>query len=1119
MPHYSKYGFVFLCALAFSSFGFAQADKPNILFILTDNQAASLLGAYGNPDIKTPHLDRLAQEGMRFDRHYAVNGLCSPTRATLMTGLMPSQHGVHSWLNDHFLEEWPRDWVAVQEFRTLPLTLKNRGYKTAMIGKWHLGQPWEPAIGFETWVTFPLGHTVDFWNNTIINNDRTYTVNDQHIVDHFTDLAVEYIENYNDDEPFYLQLNYDGPYMNPPTNAGPARNRYYPDYERQALSSFPRTAVSQSILSQIKGPPYDPRTDFLNYMMYAIASMHNDPATLANAASQNTLVDDGVGRVMAALRKRGFDKNTLVIYSSDQGNFYGHHGLWTHPVVTSPSSIYDIAMNIPLVVWHPSEIAANSTSDALIGQYDIMPTILDYVGLGEVDIAPSPGRSFAGLLRGEESSKAFADAVFMESEETRGVRTDRYAYWKRLKGTGESVLYDMKNDPGQLVNVVGDKEHAAPLAELDRRLDDFFKAHVNPRYDLWSGGTAKGSVDRPEQYRRLFGPDWKTVTTYEPPFEESADAPRPLGDMGLPAQYNQTTWASVHRDSRNSDHLPLVTSSKLRTTWSVLDGAALINPGVIDRKGNHYMTTGRGKGFSHLHAFDQHGQLLWETPPQQGPDDFDALAGFNAPVLDARGHLYVGDGNQFWAFRPDGTVKWVAALPDPGNPFVYQVLSSQGFPGGITVNGTVLFYDPETGELAVPAFQLPPGVAPETGPKLPGLWEGGLFDPEAAELFKQIAFGYKVEVANAPAIHPETGRLFITAAGPLEEGEYTGVLYGIDIGDREITIAFATRMGGGSGTSPALSPGGDLVYSADGEGQMLAVSTATGEVVWASKGEGLLSPAIGEDGTIYTGDIFGSPTVVALSPVDGSQLWAGDYDAFAAAHLPELEPELPALPGKPVTRLVSVISTSINAVWVGMVLGYEYRPAGAPKTLTIPHKTVVCALAPDTGELQDCVFVRDTVEGMIKLGTAGRLYVSHTSIFGSAAYYGFNKTIPERFRNPVKPIGGVTAMEPASYCGQLKREWQAAQQLIEEAKAKADSDNKAAKKAVEQALRQLRPAHESLALAIDRGESFQPSAGTISSAIGAAIHQLGILTMQPGEMAASLGHLSPNAFTITCDSL
>ena len=106
--------------------------------------------------------------------------------------------------------------------------------------------------------------------------------------------------------------------------------------------------------------------------------MHNDSATMANVASQNTLVDDGVGRVLPALREKGLDKNTLVIFSSDQGNFYGQHGIWQHTIVTTPSSMYETAMNIPLIIRHPDKIEAGRTSDLLIGQYDIPVTILDY---------------------------------------------------------------------------------------------------------------------------------------------------------------------------------------------------------------------------------------------------------------------------------------------------------------------------------------------------------------------------------------------------------------------------------------------------------------------------------------------------------------------------------------------------------------------------------------------------------------------------------------------------------------------------------------------------------------------------------------------------------------------
>jgi len=494
-------------------------------------------------------------------------------------------------------------------------------------------------------------------------------------------------------------------------------------------------------------------------------------------------------------------------------------------------------------------------------------------------------------------------------------------------------------------------------------------------------------------------------------------------DMGLAPFYGQAPWASVHRDSRNSDYSPLVTSTKLKTSWSVLDGAALINPGVIDSKGTHYVTSGRGPGFSHLHAIDANGNLLWESPKQSDAYDLDALAGFNSPVIDPEGDIYIGDGNQFWAFHADGKLKWVSPLPDSGKPFVYQIISKQGYVGGITVDGKVLFYHRHNGKLALPIFRLPKGVSPARGPDLPGLWQGGLFHESVIELFKQIAFGYKVQVANAPAVHPETGRVFITASGPKDGKALSGVLYGLDIKEGGVEIGFATKMGGGSGTSPALSADASVVYSADGVGQMLAVDTSTGKIIWAAKGEGLLSPAIAGDGTILTGDIFAAPTVIALNPEDGSKKWARSYDDYAATQLPTLEARPPEFPsGRPVARLVSVISVSADNVWVGMNLGYNYHQPGTNLTLPVPHKTVVCALQPEDGELRDCVEVRDTVEGMINIGTAGRLSVSHTTIFGSFFYYGLNSKLPEQYRSPMKPVGGLTGMEPRSYCEQIQLE-------------------------------------------------------------------------------------------------
>ena len=114
-------------------------NRPNILMIMTDNQPADMLGCYGNDEVLTPHIDQLAATGTRFSNAFCVNAMCSPCRASVLTGLMPSAHGVHTWLDDGLASEWPEGWNAIGEFATLPGQLKSTGYSTALIGKYHLG--------------------------------------------------------------------------------------------------------------------------------------------------------------------------------------------------------------------------------------------------------------------------------------------------------------------------------------------------------------------------------------------------------------------------------------------------------------------------------------------------------------------------------------------------------------------------------------------------------------------------------------------------------------------------------------------------------------------------------------------------------------------------------------------------------------------------------------------------------------------------------------------------------------------------------------------------------------------------------------------------------------------
>ena len=147
------------------------------------------------------------------------------------------------------------------------------------------------------------------------------------------------------------------------------------------------------------------------------------------------------------------------------------------------------------------------------------PTLVDYLGYGDVTFENSPGRSFADVLNGIPVSY-WGEDVFFEQEETRGIRTDDFSYWKRISGIGEPELYDMKKDPGQTINVYGNPEYATVIEELDLKLTEFFAEHADPKYDLWNGGTAKGSVQRPGMFQELYGDEWNTVSEELPKFIE-----------------------------------------------------------------------------------------------------------------------------------------------------------------------------------------------------------------------------------------------------------------------------------------------------------------------------------------------------------------------------------------------------------------------------------------------------------------------------------------------------------------------------------------------------------------------------------------------------------------------
>jgi arylsulfatase A-like enzyme len=509
----------------------AFGAAPNVVVVVTDNQSADSLGCYGNTEHETPRLDRLAREGVRFDRAFCTNGLCSPARASILTGLMPSQHGVHMAMADDDVLAKPDDYDVTREFRSMAQTLRDHGYTTAMVGKWHLGNHRCPGNGFEHWVALTKGHTTDFWDNTVFHGGTapragtTERVRGQHIVEYFTDRAVEFLDHRDPGRPFFLMVNYDGPYVLPPTVVGAdARNPFHERFAGRPYQPFP--PVDDRLIASLAVPfdfDLDPAEEYtmaaaFNNVWWCVR-VHNDAATRATIAAENALVDREVGRVVDALDERGLGPETLVVVTTDQGNPYGQRGLWGHPVWTDPPYMHDVTFRVPLIVRRPRVVAAQRVVDRIVSHVDLLATVLDHVGLGHLEMPGSPGRSLEPFLRGT-TPEGWVDEAFFENETARSVRTLEYLYTTHLDGTGEAELYDLIEDPQQWHNVAGDPARAGVVARLDGRLREFFAAHADPRYDLWQGGRCQGLVSRYLTFKQRWGPDWDMTMEVGPAFRD-----------------------------------------------------------------------------------------------------------------------------------------------------------------------------------------------------------------------------------------------------------------------------------------------------------------------------------------------------------------------------------------------------------------------------------------------------------------------------------------------------------------------------------------------------------------------------------------------------------------------
>jgi arylsulfatase A-like enzyme len=445
-------------------------STTNVLFILTDDQGVWAAGCYGNPEIRTPNLDRLAATGTRFDNFFVATPVCSPSRATLLTGRIPSQHGVHDWIRGGNVGPGA---IRYLEGETCTTDIMARhGWTCGLSGKWHLGDSQIPQHGFHDWFVHQLGggpyNDAPMVRNGQLMNEPGY------VTDVITDEALRLLDRYAGDAyPFYLSVHYTAPHS-------------------------PWTGHPQEIVDSYDDCPFAscPQEPMHPWARGLTEQNLGNRESLKGYFAAVTAMDANVGRLLNRLESLGLRENTLVVFLSDNGFSCGHHGFWGKGNGTSPRNMYENSIKVPFIVSRPGQIPEGRVETAMVSAYDVMPTLLDYLGLPIPGAERNlPGQSFAPLLKGEPSLGHECVVIYDEYGPVRMVRTQEWKYVYR-HAYGPHELYNLVDDLDERRNLVDEPGQHTRIAELKAMMDEWFARYVDPVRDgLRQDGTLHGQTE------------------------------------------------------------------------------------------------------------------------------------------------------------------------------------------------------------------------------------------------------------------------------------------------------------------------------------------------------------------------------------------------------------------------------------------------------------------------------------------------------------------------------------------------------------------------------------------------------------------------------------------------
>lgn len=429
-------------------------DNYNVVLILTDDQRYDELG-FLNPEIDTPHIDKLANEGVFFHNAFVTTSLCSPSRASILTGQYAHAHGIV----DNLVREISPGTVF------FPQWLQQSGYQTAFIGKWHMGRHSDdPQPGFDHWVSFAgQGNYLPKQGSKInINGKRV----DQkgYITDELTDYALEWLASIDTSHKFFLYLSHKAVH----DNFTPAE-RHKTLYSDRKIS-LPKSA--EDTPQNYEGKPMwvkNQRNSWhgVDFPYHSDLDVREYKRNYHRALAA---VDDSVGSIRSMLTKMGVADNTIILFMGDNGFMFGEHGL------IDKRNAYEESMRIPLIVHGPGILAESHEVNDMVANIDIAPTILELTNTKAT--AKMHGLSFARQLKGEPVKdwrtellyEYFWEWVFPHTPTTYAVRTDQYKLIQYHGIWDTDELYDLENDPQEMNNLINRSEYKPLVRKMREKL-------------------------------------------------------------------------------------------------------------------------------------------------------------------------------------------------------------------------------------------------------------------------------------------------------------------------------------------------------------------------------------------------------------------------------------------------------------------------------------------------------------------------------------------------------------------------------------------------------------------------------------------------------------------------